>query len=139
MALEESGQSVYVGEWETSHQTTSTNSRKKQLWTLIVGWNTPPTLEESDIIHTGRIYVLHLCFPCLAVVGLVNCCIPPYCHLSLGALAARQAVGIGAGNRDDFGVLGRIQQRGGRFVGRLHHVEQMIFDPVDEGRAPDPE
>jgi len=51
----------------------------------------------------------------------------------------RKAVGVGAGNRDHFAILGRIQQKSGRFIGRLHQMEQMIFDPVDEGRAPDPE
>ncbi|CAM9842906.1 unnamed protein product [Ectocarpus sp. 6 AP-2014] len=48
------------------------------------------------------------------------------------------AVGIGAGNRGDFGILGRIQQRGGRFVGSLGHMQE-VFEPVDEGRTQDPE
>ncbi|CAM9208478.1 unnamed protein product [Ectocarpus sp. 4 AP-2014] len=48
------------------------------------------------------------------------------------------AVGIGAGNRGDFGILGRIQQRGGRFAGSLGHMQEM-FEPVDEGRTQDPE
>ncbi|CAN0296050.1 unnamed protein product, partial [Ectocarpus sp. 12 AP-2014] len=53
-------------------------------------------------------------------------------------VADDHAVGIGAGNRGDFGILGRIQQRGGRFVGSVGHMQEM-FEPVDEGRTQDPE
>ncbi|CBJ27289.1 hypothetical protein Esi_0065_0011 [Ectocarpus siliculosus] len=53
-------------------------------------------------------------------------------------VADDHAVGIGAGNRGDFGILGRIQQRGGRFVGSLGHMQE-VFEPVDEGRTQDPE
>ncbi|CAB1111170.1 unnamed protein product [Ectocarpus sp. CCAP 1310/34] len=53
-------------------------------------------------------------------------------------VADDHAVGIGAGNRGDFGILGRIQQGGGRFVGSLGHMQEM-FEPVDEGRTQDPE
>ncbi|CAM9147865.1 unnamed protein product, partial [Ectocarpus fasciculatus] len=53
-------------------------------------------------------------------------------------VADDHVVGIGAGNRGDFGILGRIQQRGGRFVGSMGHMQEM-FEPVDEGQTQDPE
>ncbi|CAM9361984.1 unnamed protein product [Scytosiphon promiscuus] len=48
------------------------------------------------------------------------------------------AFGVGAGNRGDFGVLGRVQQRPGRLVGNAHKPDQ-VFDPVDKEQALDPE
>ncbi|CAM9461086.1 unnamed protein product, partial [Pylaiella littoralis] len=49
------------------------------------------------------------------------------------------AVGIGAGNRGDFGILGRIQQRGEGPKRILQHMEQIAFEPIDEGRTQNPE
>lgn len=48
-------------------------------------------------------------------------------------------MGIGAGNRGDFGVLGRAEPGPGRFDARLGDTKQARFDPVDEGQVQDPE
>lgn len=45
---------------------------------------------------------------------------------------------MGAGNRGDFGILGRLEQRPGRFIGNVHNIER-VFDPVEEEQAQDPE
>eukprot|EP00903_Cladosiphon_okamuranus_P020324 g18647.t1 len=49
------------------------------------------------------------------------------------------AVGIGAGNRSDFGVLGRTEQRPGQNDRRrIRDEDRRAFDPADEGRVKDP-
>lgn len=51
----------------------------------------------------------------------------------------QQAVGIGAGNRRDFGILGRIEQRQEGCNGGLQYVDQSMFETIDEGRTQNPE
>lgn len=46
-------------------------------------------------------------------------------------------MGIGAGNRDDWGILGRAKKKGGRVLGSLRHVEGMVFETADDGRKQD--
>lgn len=50
-----------------------------------------------------------------------------------------QAVGIGAGNRGDWGLLGRTQQRRGRLIGLKRQEDSKLFGLAEERGRQDPE